>query len=314
MKNALINYRTAIFLAIIILGISLIFIGIGSSKNPEKFIIGNAVSALQKEAPASGISRPAESNVIDVASGNEVQDDVPPVQSIVTSHSSSRVETNKGKIEFEGAVDVSENDLDKYVKIEDNFISVDSEALPSLNKPATLTLYGNYDHTPVVLRDGKFCPECQVLDYSNGRVVFTVPHFSSYSLENCMKTDEQYRVNLSNNYFTLNYPGNYLICDDYNVTDAENRGVIFINSSDVSVDCQGTQITGDYSGTGIILRQFPEYDAWAEKTANFTDLKPILENLGGFLDGITFIENATIKNCNFRNFQYGMNITAIKNS
>ncbi|HVY01630.1 MAG TPA: hypothetical protein VHA12_02610 [Candidatus Nanoarchaeia archaeon] len=97
-----------------------------------------------------------------------------------------------GKIKFNEAINVtniipneSMIDLNKYVKISYNSISVDSVALANFNKSATVTLYDLPYVTPRILRDGVPCPqnECIFQSYTFGTLVFNVSHFTTYSTE-----------------------------------------------------------------------------------------------------------------------------------
>ncbi len=91
-----------------------------------------------------------------------------------------------GQISFSQSVDLSAGaNLNSHVSISNNYISIDSSALPALNKPATLSLYGLTFSNPRVLRNGAVCPSsvCTEVSYSGGTFTFTVTGFSSYSAE-----------------------------------------------------------------------------------------------------------------------------------
>jgi PKD repeat protein len=103
-----------------------------------------------------------------------------------------------GKVVFSEALDLRNVvDLAGSVKIEDGIIAIDSNRYSQFdNVPATITLYGvDYDETPRVFFNGGFtidgteitteCAFCEIISYtpaptSNGEVVFTVEHFSSF--------------------------------------------------------------------------------------------------------------------------------------
>ncbi len=79
-------------------------------------------------------------------------------------------------------VNLSSVDLDSYVTIAYNLISVDSVNLPQLNIPARLTIYNlSFSTTPVVFKDGLECTTCDVVDYTGGNFTFDVTGFSNYS-------------------------------------------------------------------------------------------------------------------------------------
>ncbi|MBR9676866.1 hypothetical protein GOV04_01895, partial [Candidatus Woesearchaeota archaeon] len=95
--------------------------------------------------------------------------------------------TATGKIEFGSQlIDVSGKDLDAYVKIQSNNISIDSGNLPELNKTATLSMYGlswANRNKFVILKDRQYCgvPSCNFTSYSSGNLIFDVASFSSYT-------------------------------------------------------------------------------------------------------------------------------------
>ena len=82
-----------------------------------------------------------------------------------------------GKIEWIDNVDVDGQDLDAYINISSNFISLDAVKLhSSLNSSANLSFYNLTLGYPKILKDGKDCSDCSVLswDANNGNVVFNV--------------------------------------------------------------------------------------------------------------------------------------------
>jgi len=104
----------------------------------------------------------------------------------------------EGKIEFGNQpIDFTAADIDSYVNISYNFISINSTALPELNKSATLTLYNLKIANPVVLVDendsGNFveCPLelCTIIYSGPGTLVFDVAHFSSYKASGSIDSD-----------------------------------------------------------------------------------------------------------------------------
>ena len=96
--------------------------------------------------------------------------------------------TAYGKINFSDSIslNVSKNyTLNTYVNISNNYISINSVALPELNKSATLTLYNLSFTNPRVLIDGAVCPSsiCTEVSYTGNNFTFTVTQFSAYSAE-----------------------------------------------------------------------------------------------------------------------------------
>lgn len=79
-------------------------------------------------------------------------------------------------------------DLDDAIQIENNKISVNTEKYPELDQTARLTLYNlPYAQTPIVTiqtANGFVeCPQpnCSIVSYSNGQLIFNVVGFSNYS-------------------------------------------------------------------------------------------------------------------------------------
>jgi hypothetical protein len=86
----------------------------------------------------------------------------------------------RGNVQFLEDVDLSGvESLDDHIEIGNNYITIDSEKLPELNKSAVVNLYNADIQNPVILVDGKVCTNCKILDSENG-VSFLVEHFSTY--------------------------------------------------------------------------------------------------------------------------------------
>lgn len=113
-------------------------------------------------------------------------------------------QTANGSIQFSNSITLP-TELETLVSRENlnirfNRVKVDSVALPYLDVPARITLYGlsNPDRTLLVDDDddGNFetCPSnrCQWVSHSNGTLIFDVTGFSTYStLVNSRPADEQ---------------------------------------------------------------------------------------------------------------------------
>ena len=99
--------------------------------------------------------------------------------------------TDYGKIIFSDNIDLTQDvknnviDLNSNIELSDNFIEINTTALTSLEKPATLYLTGLDFENPRILRNGEICPAsiCQEVDYSGGILEFTTTSFSNYSTE-----------------------------------------------------------------------------------------------------------------------------------
>lgn len=90
--------------------------------------------------------------------------------------------TDYGTINFTGTINLSGIDVNRIVSIGLRSITVDSESAPELNRSATLAMYNVSVHNPVVLRDGELCTDCTILSYIGEKIVFTVNHFSTYTV------------------------------------------------------------------------------------------------------------------------------------
>ena len=95
-------------------------------------------------------------------------------------------EVTSGKIMFSESINLSGVlDINKYVKIYNNRIEINSSFIPSLNKSATLYLYNLTYDNPRIMRDDLVCPStiCKKVNYSDGTLIFNVTQFSAYSTE-----------------------------------------------------------------------------------------------------------------------------------
>jgi hypothetical protein len=90
---------------------------------------------------------------------------------------------NFGKIVFNESMDISNGlDLESNVTFGQNYATINSLAEPTLNKSAELYLYNlSCLEEPVILRDGLYCPDCQIESYLGGTLTFNVRHFTNYS-------------------------------------------------------------------------------------------------------------------------------------
>jgi hypothetical protein len=88
-----------------------------------------------------------------------------------------------GLINFSESINLSGGaNINDFVTISHNLISIDSNNLPQLNKSATLTLYNLSFQNPVILKNDKACQDCEISAYTADRnLTFTVQSFSNYS-------------------------------------------------------------------------------------------------------------------------------------
>ncbi len=77
----------------------------------------------------------------------------------------------KGQIDFgESRIDVSGADLDSYVNIEKDRISIDYNKLPGLNKSASITFFGS---SGKIHKNGVGCTDCNITQ-NNGNIVVEI--------------------------------------------------------------------------------------------------------------------------------------------
>jgi len=88
-----------------------------------------------------------------------------------------------GLINFSETINLSGGaNINGYVTISNNFIEIDSNNLPQLNKSATLTLYNLSIQNPVILKNGFPCSDCEIQSFTADKnLTFTVQSFSNYS-------------------------------------------------------------------------------------------------------------------------------------
>ena len=90
-----------------------------------------------------------------------------------------------GMINFTELINLNQSlDLDTYIEIANNSISINSSALPQLNYSAILTLYNLAFVNPIILIDGSECNSsiCTRISYTNNTLIFNVTHFTTYSV------------------------------------------------------------------------------------------------------------------------------------
>ncbi|MBI2662172.1 hypothetical protein HYX11_01805, partial [Candidatus Woesearchaeota archaeon] len=103
--------------------------------------------------------------------------------SVLKAFSGFKIWNTYGQILYSQAVDLSKvYDLDKAIIISDGKVSVDTTTYPELNKPATVTLYKKFN-APVFFSGGAICNGCTVLTWTNDKLEFTVPGFSTIEVK-----------------------------------------------------------------------------------------------------------------------------------
>ena len=73
-------------------------------------------------------------------------------------------------------------DLDSNVNISVGKVEINSSDLPELDKPAIITMHNIILTDPYLTVDGLACSDCQIINYLNNTLVFSVSHFSSYEI------------------------------------------------------------------------------------------------------------------------------------
>ncbi|MFP4400562.1 MAG: heparinase II/III family protein, partial [Candidatus Woesearchaeota archaeon] len=90
--------------------------------------------------------------------------------------------------------------LDNYITIENNKITIDSNSLPELNKEAEIEIKNMTYQYPVIYKDGNPCTECEITNHSNNTLTFNIKGFSTYEiLKGCVD-------NTLNNHCSNNIP------------------------------------------------------------------------------------------------------------
>ncbi|MGM5488699.1 MAG: S8 family peptidase, partial [Nanobdellota archaeon] len=93
------------------------------------------------------------------------------------------ITTSEATVNFSESVDLSQGgDLDDYIEIGTNRVSIDSRNLQALNKSAQLTISGIQFERPIILRDNEACTDCTILGHEANKITFSVTHFSAYSV------------------------------------------------------------------------------------------------------------------------------------
>ena len=70
-------------------------------------------------------------------------------------------------------------DFDSDIDISSARVTLNPANQPDLNGTATITLYNLSFKNPEILRNNSICTDCNIISYSAGTLVFSVPHFST---------------------------------------------------------------------------------------------------------------------------------------
>ena len=97
---------------------------------------------------------------------------------------------NTAKIEFKGrelklvrnvSGMIEPLNFDEFIIISHERVEIKSN-LSELNQSAVITMYNVTLTSPYIIRDGQRCDACDILSYENNTLVFSVPHFTTYTL------------------------------------------------------------------------------------------------------------------------------------
>ncbi len=91
--------------------------------------------------------------------------------------------TNTAKIVFDGYTDLSTGgDMINNIFFSKHSVTINSNALPNLNRTATITMYDVEYINPLIWRDGEICGDCNIKSSDNNTLIFTVTGFSTYNI------------------------------------------------------------------------------------------------------------------------------------
>ena len=89
----------------------------------------------------------------------------------------------KVMIEFRrNEINLAGINLDKFIDVGENNLTIKTAIAPELNKSAVVTFYNVYMDDPIIARNGDYCEDCKILAFENRTLTFSVPHFTTYSL------------------------------------------------------------------------------------------------------------------------------------
>jgi hypothetical protein len=155
--------------------------------------------------------------------------------------------------------------LDDNINISQNYIFLNSTALPNLNTSAILTIY-NLSFSQAIVRmkeDGSWirCPDCTILSYTGGNLTFNASHFAAYA------AGENSSLNIS---------------DDTDTTTKNIHEIVkfYANFSNSTSPISGANcsikfnLTGDWEGLANMsyngLSSLHEYSRTFQYSGNFT--------------------------------------------
>ncbi len=185
---------------------------------------------------------------------------------------------------------------------QDRWVSVDSGSLPSdVNTTANLTFYSANDYVnPVIYRDGVECTECSLLENTGTELIYEVPGFSNYSVENSSSPEtsqimlysvdqmdsgvsgfelygglEPFYASTETNFLYLNYTGGNATNSSYDVNFTSGE---YVNITGFAMNSSGLGQDEVYFNAYSIVKRNMVYDAdWSRADGvpgNHTALPP----------------------------------------
>ncbi len=201
-------------------------------------------------------------------------------------------EPNYGKINFTSSVNLSGGkDIDAHINIFDKSISINSTALPELNKSAIIYFYGVTYTGPGILRDGETCPSaiCQEISYSSNTYIVNVTEFSKYTITETYSaptTEEETTTSYSRGGVPIYYPTESNLQEGYSKILGKNGKLRFniINEThELKVDnIQNNSATITISSNPITFNlSINETKKIDFDNNGFYDLSVLLKNITG---------------------------------
>lgn len=162
---------------------------------------------------------------------------------VIESVGNVLIQWNGVNLNFSGA------NLSAFVTYGANWVDVQSANLPAgVNSSANVTLYGSYG-LPVIYADGVVCGSCVLMSNNGSEAVFSVPHFTNYSVVNGSLYPLTY-VNAKDNSTIANF------CAGDNVSSyCTTNGTVYIDIVNASQDFVVKDATGSYYNVTAIFRQ-----------------------------------------------------------
>ncbi len=182
-----------------------------------------------------GWSNPLSISMLDLSGFNQDTTNITNANMTQVINFTLEVENN-AKITFPGVMDLSNTtNISANVKIEDKKITVNSEALPILNRTAILEVYNVPYNNILIWRDGQICQTCEVISKNANTLTFNVTGFSTYIVTSTssLNIDDDTRNGIVYANESVTFYANYS-----NIT----SGLPLIGSCDISINDGGWSV------------------------------------------------------------------------